>query len=195
MHTYLHFFIFLYITVVGTFLIVSLSLSLFLTLVCSMAPKCKSTPSHNPLHSGASSSSNPTPSHIRFHYEKTQKDFLENFCRRGIHSECHIVLSNFSDTDLPTVIHNRGWESLCDIPVTCSSMIIHKFYSNMYGIETSVPHFFCRIQCTCIVVTPEIVSEVLHIPRVAHPDYPGCEHLRIVSKDKLLSRFYETSSS
>ena len=45
MHTYLHFFTFLYTAIVGTFLIVSFSLSLFLALVCSMAPKRKSTPS------------------------------------------------------------------------------------------------------------------------------------------------------
>ena len=46
-----------------------------------------------------------------------------------------------------------------------------------------------------IVVTLEIVPEVLHVLRVAHPNYPGCEHLRIVSKDELLSHFCETPSS
>ena len=51
---------------VGTFLIVSLSLSFLFTLVVSMAPKRKSTSSQNSLHSGASSSSDPTPSHIWF---------------------------------------------------------------------------------------------------------------------------------
>ena len=61
-HTYLHFFRFLYTAVIGTFLTLFLSLSLFLALVCSMAPKRKSTPSQNPLRSRASSSSNPTPS-------------------------------------------------------------------------------------------------------------------------------------
>jgi len=46
----------------------SLSLPLFLfTLVVSMAPKRKSAPSRNPLHSGTSSSSDPSPSNIRFH--------------------------------------------------------------------------------------------------------------------------------
>ena len=43
--------------------------------------------------------------------------------------------------------------------------------------------------------TPDIVSEVLHVPRVAHPDYPGCDHLRTMSKDELSSLFYETPSS
>ena len=130
MHMYLHFFTFLYTAVVGTFLIVSLSLSLSLSLffslalACSMAPKCKSTPSQNPLHSGASSFSDPTPSSVRFHDDEARKDFSENFCRRGIHSECHVVLSDFFDTDLPTVIHSRGWESLCDILITCPSVII-----------------------------------------------------------------------
>ena len=46
-----------------------------------------------------------------------------------------------------------------------------------------------------IVVTLEIVSEVLHVPRVAHPNYPDCERLRIVSKDELSSRFCKTPSS
>ena len=46
-----------------------------------------------------------------------------------------------------------------------------------------------------IVVTSEIVYEVLHIPKVAHLDYPSCEHLRIVSKDKLSSCFCETPFS
>ena len=62
----------------------------------------------------------------------------------------------------------------------------------MHKINTLVPHFFSRLWGTRIVVTPETVSEVLHIPRVAHPDYPSCEHLRTVSKDELSSRFCET---
>ena len=46
-----------------------------------------------------------------------------------------------------------------------------------------------------MVVTPKIVSKVLHVPRVAHPDYPRCARLRTVSKDELASLFYETPSS
>ena len=33
------------------------------------------------------------------------------FLRRGIHFECRDILADFADTDLPDVIHNRGWES------------------------------------------------------------------------------------
>ena len=69
------------------------------------------------------------------------------------------------------------------------------FYSNIHGFDISVPHFVTHIQGTLIVVTPDIVSKVLHILRVAHPDYPGCNRLRTVSKDELLSLFYETPSS
>ena len=57
-------------------------------LVVSMAPKRKSTPSQNPFHSRASTSSDPTPSHIRFRDEDARKDFLENFSRQGVHLEC-----------------------------------------------------------------------------------------------------------
>ena len=36
--------------------------------------------------------------------------------------------------------------------------------------------------------------DVLHVPRVEHPDYPGCKRLRIVSKDDMISAFCERSS-
>ena len=44
------------------------------------------------------------------------------------------------------------------------------------------------------MVTSDIVSEVLYVPRVAHPDYPSCDLLRTVSKDKLMSLFSKTPS-
>ena len=69
-----------------------------------MAPKHKSAPSWNPLRSGASSSSDPTPSHIRFHDKDAQKDFLENFSQQGVHSERRVILADFADTDLPDVL-------------------------------------------------------------------------------------------
>ena len=59
----------------------------------------------------------------------------------------------------------------------------------------SIPQFVTQIQGTRIVVTLEIISEILHVPRVLHPDYPACPRLRIVSKDELLSLFCETPSS
>ena len=46
-----------------------------------------------------------------------------------------------------------------------------------------------------MVVTPEIVSNVLHMPRVVHPNYPNCVRLRTVAKDELASLFCETPSS
>ena len=101
------------------------SLSLFsFMLVVSMAPKRKSTLSQKPFCFGALSSSDPTPSHIRFRDEDARKDFSENFSRRGVHSECRVILVDFADTDLPVAIHSRGWESLCDVPVTCPSILI-----------------------------------------------------------------------
>ena len=62
-------------------------------------------------------------------------------------------------------------------------MLIQEFYSIIHGIDTSVPQFATTFRGTHIVVTPDLISEVLHVPRVAHPDYPSCERLRIVSKD------------
>ena len=74
-------------------------------------------------------------------------------------------------------------------------MIIQEFYPNMHGIDTSVPHFSTHVRGTHIVVIPDIVSEVLHVTRVAHPDYPGYEHLRTVSKEELSSLFCKTPIS
>ena len=160
-----------------------------------MAPKHKSTPSWNPLHFGTSTSSDPTPSHVRFYDEKAKSDFFENFSRWGVHLESQVILSNFSDIDLPTVIHSRGWESVCDVPIICPSVLIQEFYSNMHGFDYSVPLFVTRIRGTCIVVTPDIVSNVLHVPRVVHPDYPSYKRLKTVSKDELTSAFCEHPSN
>ena len=112
----------------------SFSLSFILSVSCSMAPKCKSAPSRNPLHSRASTSDS-TPSHIRFCDEKANMDFSENFSRRGIHLERQVILTDFFDTNLPTIIYSRVWESLCGIPVTCPSVIIQEFYFNMHGFD------------------------------------------------------------
>ena len=93
-------------------------------LVVSMAPKRKSTPARNPLRFGASSSTDPSPSTVRFHDNDAFKAFSENFSRRGIHSERQVVVLNFADTDLPSVIHSRGWESLCDVPITYPLVLV-----------------------------------------------------------------------
>ena len=62
MHMYSLFNILVIFELLGTFLIVFLSIPFFLfTLVVSMAPKCKSTPARNPLCFGASLSSDSTP--------------------------------------------------------------------------------------------------------------------------------------
>ena len=144
MHTYLLFNIFDIIDVAWDFSdCSSLFLHLFLfTLVMSMAPKCKSTSAQNPFCSGASSSSSPSPSNVQFCDDDAFKAFLENFSRQGSHSECQVILSDFANIDFPSVIHSRGWESLCDVPVTCPLVLIQEFYSNIHGIDHSVPLFF-----------------------------------------------------
>ena len=98
---------------------------------------------------------------------------------------------DFADIDLPDVIHSRGWESLCDVLVTCPSVLIQEFYSNMHGLNSSVPLFHTRIRGTHIIVTPQLVVDVLHVPRVEYPDYPGCERLRTVSKEEIIFAFCE----
>ena len=197
MHMFFLFTIFRYIWTAWDFsncLFLPLSLSLSLSSVyvsASMAPKHKFAPFWNLLHSGASSSSDPILSSIRFQDEDAQKNFSKNFSWRGVHSERQVILSDFSDTDLPTVIHSHGWESLCDVSITCPSMLIQEFYSNMHGLDSLVPLFHTHAWGTRIAVTSELVSNVLRVPRIEHPDYPNYEHLRTVSKDKMVSTFCE----
>ena len=64
----------------------------------------------------------------------------------------------------------------------------------MLGFDYSIPQFITRVWGIRMVVSPDIVSEVLYVPRVAHPDYPSCAHLQTVSKDELSSLFCETPS-
>ena len=42
-----------------------------------------------------------------------------------------------------------------------TEMVTPHFYSNMHKIDTSVPHFFSHVRGTRIVVTPDIVYEIL----------------------------------
>ena len=73
-------------------------------------------------------------------------------------------------------------------------MLMQEFYSNVHGFDLLVPLFITRVRGMRIVVTSEIVSDVLHVPRVEHPDYLDCEHLRTMSKDELISFFCERPS-
>ena len=136
----------------GTFLIVSFFLPLFLfTLVVSMAPKRKSTPARNPLRSGASSSSDSAPLSLQFRDDDAHKAFSKNFSRQGVHSKRQVILADFANTDLSTVIHSWERESMCNIPVTCPFMLIQEFYSNMHGINRSVPLFFTRFEVRAVL--------------------------------------------
>ena len=46
----------------------------------------------------------------------------------------------------------------------------------------------------CILVTPQLVADVLRVPRIEFLDYLNCDHLRTVSKDELMAAFCEFPS-
>ena len=64
----------------------------------------------------------------------------------------------------------------------------------MHGFDYSVPLFVTRVRGTRIVVTLEIVFDVLFVLKVEHPDYPSCERLKTMSKDELIYAFCEHPS-
>ena len=61
----------------------------------------------------------------------------------------------------------------------------------MHTVNISVPQFTTVFRETHLVVTLEVISGVLRIPRVAHPDYLGCTRLGSLSWDELASCFYK----
>ena len=159
---------FLYLVVI----VLCLSLSLLDRL--RMAPKRKSTLAQNPLSTGSSSSNLVPPFHVRFRDRKALQDFLENFQKHSIHPERQVILLDFSGTLLPSVIRTQGWDSLCEIPLRCPIMFIQEFYSNIHSINTSVSRLATSLRSIRIVITPDLISEILHILRVSHPDHLGC---------------------
>ena len=64
----------------------------------------------------------------------------------------------------------------------------------MHGVYRFVPHFVTHVRGVSIPVTPQLVANVLRVPRIEFPDYPSCECLRTVSKDEIMSAFYERPS-
>ena len=65
----------------------------------------------------------------------------------------------------------------------------------MHSFDYSITRFITSVRGIRIVVTPELISDVLHVPGVSHPEYPRCPRLKTVSKHELLSLFCETPSS
>ena len=61
----------------------------------------------------------------------------------------------------------------------------------MHGINCSIPLFFTCVRGTRIPVTPQLVANVLRVPKIEFPDYPSFKRLRTVSKDELMSSFCE----
>ena len=61
----------------------------------------------------------------------------------------------------------------------------------MHEIDHSVPLFFTPVGGTHIPITPQLIADVLRVPRIEFPDYPSCERLRTVSRDEIMSAFCE----
>ena len=57
-----------------------------------------------------------------------------------------------------------------------------------------MPQFVTTFRGTHIVVTLHLISMVLRVLKVAHPDYPGNDRLRTTSRDELISHFCKTPS-
>ena len=113
--------------------------------------------------------------------QNPKRIFDDKFCDKVVHSERQVILSDFSDTPLPVAFSTQGWESLYKKPSRCPSVFIQKFYSNIHPINTFVPQFTMIFRGTHIVVTSELIFDVLYVPRVDRPNYPSHPCLRFIS--------------
>lgn len=117
------------------------------------------------------------------------------FTSWAIHAKRQVILFDFLDIVLPGLFRSRGWKFLCEKLVSYPSVFIWEFYSNINGIVTFVPRFTTTFRGTCIIVTLELISEVLHVPMVDHPDYLGFPRLKALSRNELATCFYESPMS
>ena len=159
-HTYSLFNIVVLFELLGTFLIVFLSLPLFMfTTVVSMAPKRKSTPARNPLHSSASSSSDFAPLSLWFRDDDAHKAFLKKFSRRGVHSEHQVIWRTSATLTFPlsfTVrngshcVMSRSLVLSClfkSFTPTCTGLIIQYLsFSLAFEVHAFLSH---RNLCRC----------------------------------------------
>ena len=166
----------------------SLSLSLSLSFSLLIITLKKSVSSKNPIRHSSSSSFYDS---VRFHNEKARDVFFENFSDWAIHLKRWVILSDFPKTPLLGAFSFRGWGSLCEKPSRCPDVFIQEFYSNMHVIDSSVPRFNTVFHGTRIVVTSELIFEVLHVPRVDYLDYPSHYHLFSIFRDELATLFCE----
>ena len=65
----------------------------------------------------------------------------------------------------------------------------------MHELDSSIRRFLTSVRGIRIVVFPELISDMLHVSRVSHLDYPSCLRLWTMSKDEPMSLFYETPFS
>ena len=73
----------------------------------------------------------------------------------------------------------------------CPSVFIQEFYSNIHAIDTSISHFTMIFKGTSIIVSSELISEALHVPRVVRLTYPSHPHLHSIFRDELAIHFCE----
>ena len=181
-----------YLNCLGLFWLSFLSLLLFLlTLVVSMAPKRKSTPAQNPFHSGASSSSISAPFSLRFHDDDAHKAFSENFLDDVFIRNAKSYWRTSPTLTFPlsfTVGNGSHYVTSQSLVLSCLS------WSFTPTCTRLIVQYLSRIWGTCIPVTSQLVANVLRVPRIEFPDYPSCERLQTVSKDKLMATFCECPS-
>ena len=116
-------------------------------LVMFMAPKRKSTLAQNPLRFDASSSTDYSPS-----FGSMMMMPLRHFRRTSL-DEAFIRNANSFCQTLPTLTFPLSFTVGDRSHCVTSLVLIQEFYSNMHGIDHSVPLFFTRVRGTRIPVT------------------------------------------
>ena len=81
------------------------------------------------------------------------------------------------------------------MPSYLSRCIYTRVYSNIYITNTFVPMFITYVRGLGITITLKLISDVLRVPQVEKPYYPGSPVLSSFSRDVLASRLCECPST
>lgn len=72
--------------------------------------------------------------------------------------------------DLDATFTSRGWEPLLVELTPHPSLLVQEFYTDIHDVSRSTFKVFLRGKM--IKITPDVISSLVHTPRVVHPLFP-----------------------
>ena len=113
----------------------------------------------------------PAPAQAHFRNPRARELYTQNFSTRSLIVEREVLLGELSETVIPRIFESRQWLALTTGHPTPSVELVKEFYSNIDAIADD-GSFEVSLRNIVFRVTPGMVADLLHAPRVANPTYP-----------------------